>query len=61
MKELGTEDTFGALVRDLPRFTVEAYRYQYTELTRRVVAEGKDITPEIMCAMILQAHNEPQK
>ena len=58
---MNTNDMFAALVRDLPRLTAEAYRAHYTEHTRRVTAEGKDITPEIMHAMILQAHNETQQ
>ena len=59
---MNTNDTFAAIVRDLDRLTAEAYRGHYTELARRVTAEGTEpITPEIMHAMILAAHNEPTK
>jgi len=57
---MNTNDTFAALVRDLHRLTAEAYRAHYTELTRRVCAEGKEVTPEGMCAAILVAHNTQQ-
>ena len=63
---MGTKDTFGALVRDLPRFTTaQAYREQYEELTRQVNAERSDsaqhMPPEAMHAAILHAHNEQTK
>ena len=58
---MNTNDTFAAIVRDLHRLTAEAYRGLYTELTRRVVAEGKEITLEGMHAAIMHAHNQPQK
>jgi len=58
---MGTGDTFNELQKNLPQIPLEAYRQHYTELTRRVVAEGKDITPDIMHAMIIQAHNEQPK
>jgi len=57
---MNTNDMFAALVRDLPRLTTEAYRAHYTELTRRVVAEGNEMTAEAMHAAIMHAHNEPQ-
>ena len=58
---MGTNDTFCAFVRDLPRFTsAEVYREHYTELTRQVNAEGTEMTSEAMHAAILCAHNQPK-
>ena len=58
---MGTNDTFCAYVRDLPRFTsAQVYREHYTELTRQVNAEGTEMTPEAMCAAILVSHNTQQ-
>ena len=61
MNQMTTNDLFAAIVRDLSILSLEAYRAHYTELTRRVVAEGKEITLEGMHAAILVAHNQPQQ
>ena len=59
---MNSNDTFAAIVRDLDRLTPEAYRGHYTELARRVTAEGAEpITPEVMHSLILAAHNEQTK
>ncbi len=54
---MNTNDMFAALVREMPLLTPEAFRKHYTELTRRVNAEGNDMTLEAMHAAILVAHN----
>ena len=54
---MNTNDMFAALVREMPLLTPQAFREHYTELTKRVNAEGNDMTPEAMCAAILHAHN----
>ena len=61
MNQMTTNDLFTALVRDLAILSLEAYRAHYTELTRRVVAEGKEITLEGMHAAIMHAHNQTKK
>ena len=57
---MNTNDTFNELQEHLPQIPLYDYRLHYTELTRRVVAEGKEITLEGMHAAILVAHNTQQ-
>lgn len=49
---------FEALQRDISILSLEAYRGHYTELSRRVLAEGADaMTADIMHSLILTAAN----
>ena len=58
MIEITTNDLFAGLVRDLSRLSLEDYCNHYTELTRRVIAEGsEEMTQEIMHGLILTAAN----
>jgi len=62
MNQMTTNDMFTALVRDLPRLTAQADGDHYTELAIRVSAEGDTlIMPDIMHAILLQAHNTQQQ
>jgi hypothetical protein len=59
---MNTNDTFSTLQEHLPKIPLEDYRRDYTELARRVTAEGTEpITPEVMHSLILSAHNEQTK
>jgi len=57
---MNTNDAFNQLQEHLPEIPLNDYRAHYTDLTRRVCEEGKEITPEAMHAAILVAHNTQQ-